>query len=455
MRTITSKIKLIGGILSLIIASIVAITVYINQTSKQDSVVINVAGKERMLTQQIAKEVLWLQTRNSADISALDAAQNEFAKSLDDLMNGNAERGIYAPPKPSIDERLSQVASLWQTYANHVNRFKELLAEVSKLKARLQSENEAILLISDQVVKQMVDEGLEGVIIDDAGRQRMLTQRIGFSATQYLITGESKYLTQFQKAYGLYGGTLKRFVDDKLLQRQSNLHTLLTENDAQWLKYSDYMFELMEKQQQMNDTVSHIKELNIVLLETMDSAVEAYSVNSEAQRNFLQYFQYAASLVALIFMLYAAHLTRQIQGDFELFLDRSRSMADSLKLAEETVRYEPTMETVQTDELSQASMHMSHFVDKINIILQHAQQAIHESEQAANELASVTETMDEEFEGLGIDEASRKDIDRTIDKSEDIVIQTLEELSGTSKLLSKLQENLNRIVQNTEPRPHE
>ena len=35
--------------------------------------------------------------------------------------------------------------------------------------------------------------------------------------------------------------------------------------------------------------------------------------------------------------------------------------------------------------------------------------------------------MDEQFEGLGIDEASKKDIDRTIDKSEDIVIQTLEE----------------------------
>lgn len=453
MRTITSKIKLIGGMLSLIIASIVGITVYINHASKQDSIVINIAGKQRMLTQQIAKEVLWLQNRNDGDFKALDAARTEFGQSLEDLMNGNSERGIYAPPKQCITERLFQVSSLWKTFDDHVVRFKGLLVETNKLKESLPSENEAILMISDQVVKQMVNDGLEGAVIDDAGRQRMLTQRIGFSATQYLITGDSHYFTQFQKAYGLYGATLKRFEDNQVWYQRPELHRLLTENDTQWQEYSTYMFELMEKQKQLNEAVLHIKELNVVLLETMDSAVEAYSTYSEDQRFFLQYFQYAASLIALIFMLYAVYLTRRIQGDFELFLDRSRSMADSLKLAEETVRYEPTMETVQTDELSQASMHMSHFVDKINTILQHAQQAIHESEQAANELATVTETMDEQFEGLGIDEASKKDIDRTIDKSEDIVIQTLEELSGTSRLLSQLQANLNSIVTKTEPKP--
>jgi len=453
MGTITSKIKLIGGILSLIIASIVGITVYINHASKQDSVVINIAGKQRMLTQQISKEVLWLQNRTGDNFKALDDARNEFGASLNDLMKGNQERGIYAPPKQCIKERLSQVASLWKTFDAHVILFKSLLTEVNMLKETLPAENEAILMISDQVVKQMVKEGFEGTIIDDAGRQRMLTQRIGFSATQYLITGDSVYFTQFQKAYGLYGASLKRFMVDSALLQRPELHQLLLENDAQWQEYSSYMFKLMEKQRQLNDVVLYIKELNVVLLETMDSAVEAYSAYSEDQHTFLQYFQYVASLVALIFMVYAVFLTRRIQENFEVFLDHSKSMAESLPLAEETVRYEPTMEMVKADELSQASMHMSQFVDRINIILKHAQQAIHESEQAASELATVTETMDEQFEGLAIDAAAKKDIDRTIDKSEDIVIQTLEELSGTSRLLTQLQENLNSIVTKTGEKP--
>ncbi len=60
------------------IATIVAITVYINHASKQDSVVINVSGKQRMLTQKITKETFWLQHKMSTDFSILDEARSEF-----------------------------------------------------------------------------------------------------------------------------------------------------------------------------------------------------------------------------------------------------------------------------------------------------------------------------------------------------------------------------------------
>ena len=79
MKTITSKIKLIGGMLSFMIAIIVGITVYINHVSKQDSVVVNVAGKQRMLSQKITKEILWLHSHYDSDrVAVLNHSMNEF-----------------------------------------------------------------------------------------------------------------------------------------------------------------------------------------------------------------------------------------------------------------------------------------------------------------------------------------------------------------------------------------
>lgn len=454
MKTITSKIKLIGGMLSFMIAAIVGITVYINHVSKQDSVVINIAGKQRMLSQKITKEVLWLQNHYSdEEVAVMNISMTEFESSLHDLINGNDARGIYAPPKACIKERLYQVYSLWESFKTHLVAFQLLQQETWLAKAELFPENDAILEISDHVVKQMVADGLGGIYIDNAGRQRMLTQQMAFYATQYLITGELKNFTQFYNAYNLYGATLASFVSDASLQNHSELTDLLDTNDKGWAHYSGFIIDLMEKQKRINEHISRIKELNLVLLDMMDSAVSAYANYSEDQREFLQYFQYAASLIAVLAMFLSVKMTRRIEDDFGDFLRQSEAMASTISTESEG-ETAARQQMHQGDELTMASMHMNQFMSKMNMVLQHAQQAISESEKAARELADVSENMDSELQGLGIDEAAKKDIDRTIDRSEDIVIQTLEELSGTSKLLTQLQNNLNTIISKTSQKPH-
>lgn len=447
MYKITSKIKLIGGMLSLIIVAIVIITVVINQTSKQDSMVINVAGKQRMLTQKITKEVLWLQNRALPEFETLDASISEFEQSLEDLMHGNALRGIYAPPKACIRDGLVQVQSLWLPFREYLEAFKRLLGDTKVLKERLPEANEAVLEISDTVVKAMVAQKLEGRYIDDAGRQRMLTQKIAFHSSQYLITGNTDHVGIFFNAYGLYEATLERFLSDPLLNAHAQLRSVLTKNKEVWKAYTQTIMNLMEQQKQLNDTLTYITDINVVLLDTMDSTVDTYTKYSESQRSFLQNFQYAASLVALIIMLYSVLITRKIERHFADFLRHSEAMAATAD-EDETVQIENT----NKDELTLASMHMSQFVEKMNTVLTHAQQAIHESEQAARELAAVSESIDEELNELGLDEASKKDIDRTIDSSEDIVIQSLDELASTSKRLEQLQKNLNTIVSKTQQR---
>ena len=56
MSKIINQIRFIGGALSLIIITILFSILYINQKGKTDSAVINIAGKQRMLTQKISKD---------------------------------------------------------------------------------------------------------------------------------------------------------------------------------------------------------------------------------------------------------------------------------------------------------------------------------------------------------------------------------------------------------------
>ena len=435
------------------IASIVFITVYINHASTQDSVVINIAGKQRMLTQKVTKEVFWLQHHSADKYTTLNASIDEFKRSLHDLQNGNEKRKIYAPPKECIAEQLHQVNALWLTFEGYLNEFKTLLHKTKELKSIVPKESELILNISDNVVKQMVKENLEGKLIDDAGRQRMLTQKIAFYLSQYLINGKSEHATSFFHAYTLYKSTLERFLNNEILMQSTSLNTILKKNQQAWRKYETYIIDLMNKQRNLNKTLTQIKDINVVILDSMDSAVDAYSVYSGELRVQLQYFQYAASLIALLFMLYSARLTKNIEENFSDFLKHSEAMAVSLEDEGSIPLYKEECPAMENDELTLASMHISHFVDKMNTVIEHAQQAINESENAARELASVSEEIDDKLENLELDEESKKDIDKTIDTSEDIVIQTLEELSNTSKLLNKLQNNLNNVVEKTQHKP--
>ena len=54
-NTISTKIKLLGAIISIFMITILVTIIHLNNKNKKDAIVINIAGKERMLTQKISK----------------------------------------------------------------------------------------------------------------------------------------------------------------------------------------------------------------------------------------------------------------------------------------------------------------------------------------------------------------------------------------------------------------
>jgi nitrate/nitrite-specific signal transduction histidine kinase len=109
MNKITTQIKLIGFSLSIIAIALVLLTLFLNQRSKNDANVVNIAGKERMLTQKMAKELFLDATNKNGNFREFEAAKKEFLINLDSLMRGNTKDGITPPPTEEIRGKLISI----------------------------------------------------------------------------------------------------------------------------------------------------------------------------------------------------------------------------------------------------------------------------------------------------------------------------------------------------------
>ena len=71
-NTISTKIKLIGIFFIILMTSIIITTIYLNEKNKKDAQVINIAGKQRMLTQKISKNIFYIYHNNKHRIIGFD-----------------------------------------------------------------------------------------------------------------------------------------------------------------------------------------------------------------------------------------------------------------------------------------------------------------------------------------------------------------------------------------------
>ncbi len=134
-NTISKKIKTIGAILVFLMLSIIATTIYLNAKNKKDALIINIAGKERMLTQKISKNIFYLYHNGSRDFAELDNATEEFIYNLDSLKHGNTLRGISKVPTDNIANQIVKVEILWNNFYKNVQKIKSLLLEKQYLQS--------------------------------------------------------------------------------------------------------------------------------------------------------------------------------------------------------------------------------------------------------------------------------------------------------------------------------
>jgi len=442
---ISAKMRLAGGLLSFVIIFIISLTVMMNQMSKKDSYIINIAGKERMLSQKMSKEVFFIVHRHTNDFRELNTAVSLFENSLKDLLYGNDAKGIYAPQNDRIKAKLEEVMALWLPFREEVEALKTGVEEVRPDMEVLTQRIEKLLVLSDNVVQRMVGANLSNVHIDLSGRQRMLSQRMGLYVNRYLRTANAQDLLIYADAKTLYSKTIKSFLEDPAVKNAPEVYAIVKETNAYWEEYSVYLDRIIVGESEINKHMAFVYEKNVQLLNAMDEAVWLYTDHSEAKNDMFLKFQYIALIIGLIIIVYAFVMTKEIIEHLEGFVQKAKELAhgDISSFSTQPV----TLSANSEDELKEASTHISLFVQKVNLAMKDSEDALKKAENAVSQLQQLAEEVEDVIEDMGIDENEKKTFDKNVNATEDIAIQSAENLIHVNRMLQKLKRSLNAMVE--------
>jgi len=323
-NTISTKIKLIGILFIILMTSIIITTIYLNDKNKKDALIINIAGKQRMLTQKISKNIFYLYQNSKESYSELDSATVEFIYNLNSLKNGNNLIGIIKAPTDDIAKQISKVEILWNNFYSNINSFK-------------------------------------GIIIN----------------------------------------------------------------------------RTPENETELKSIVKSIYNTNNTLLNEVDNLVSMYTSYTEEKTNYLKYIQYIFGLTILFLMSYSFVQLRAMEENAKKFLELSKKIVQN----PEGEHLEP-IQIEAEKEIVEATDTINCFINKINSAMTYSSNAVEQSKNASIKLEEITD----EFDVIINELTNSAEISKHLDKSEDMVIQTQEELINSTKKLQELKNELDKLL---------
>ena len=319
---ISTKIKIIGILFALLMTSIIATTIYLNNKNEKDAMIINIAGKQRMLTQNISKNIFYLYSNPKSSQNELNSSIEEFIYNLESLKGGNSLGKLKESPNIQIDRQMLQIEYLWSIFYQNIVKFKELI------------------------------------------------------------------------------------------QNNSN-------------------------KQELQNIVNIIYETNPELLYEVDALVSLHTINSEQKIRFLKNSQYFFAILILFLIIYSFLELKTMEKNALKFIEESKKVMEQ--------NFEEPLKPLKIEaegELVEASNIFNRFLNKINSAIIDSNSALEQSKNASYKLEEISNEFDEIINEI----QNKSEISKQLNRSEDIAIQTQEQLLHSSKRLNELKNELEKII---------
>jgi len=323
--SVSKTIKILGALLILTIFAVIFVTIYLNQKNVKDALIVNIAGKQRMLTQKITKNIYFLYQTKQSNFAEMDKAISEFKFGLNTLKNGHKNLGISPAPTEPIKMQMEKVSILWEAFFENSKEFKEAL--------------------------------------------------------------------------------------------------------------------LNNNIQRINATLEYINNSNNELLEEVDLVVSLYTEHIEKKTAFIKNFQYTSFGFLFVFALYSLVQLKQIEAHAREFMEKSKQI-----VSRNIEDLEP-MDVEGEKEFVEVADNLNCFISKVSSAVNYSQNALEESKKASQKLESLTD----EFDTIINEIENRSEVMNQIDKSEDIVIESTEELIKSTKKLQNLKAELDKLLVSCKP----
>jgi len=285
MKTIQSKLIVVLAIF--LVLSIVGTCITVSFLSKQkaDGVVINLAGKQRMLTQKMSKESLAL-SQGTGSKESLQKTVNLFDKTLKGLISGDTQLGLPPTQKIEIVNQLNHVQKLWKDFRLNLSVVLANAAETTAALSYLNNNNIKLLKEMNKAVGMLESNSFDSKTVNLAGKQRMLTQKM-VKETLGLLQGSTSSDT-LKGTSTLFDKTLKGLIsgDSDLglaAMTDSAILAQLTSVQVLWKDFNGNVGTVLKLAPETNNAMAYINGNNVELLKEMNKAVGMYEKQSKGK----------------------------------------------------------------------------------------------------------------------------------------------------------------------------
>jgi len=252
--------------------------IQINQTKQQSALIINISGKQRMLTQKMTKEALFIAKgiHTEKNIQNLKKTTKLFENRLQSLINGDTSLNIPKTTDKEILDQLTKVSALWTLLKLNMSQVIEGKANQKTFEA-IANDNVLLLKSMDEAVDMYTIKSNFykknpnlAEQINLSGKQRMLTQKM--TKELLLVANDIKpneNRKNTQETGTLFEVTLKNLMDTT--KDEKIIKQLYVVAEA-WAKYRTIIKMVNTSENSLN----RLDKLNMPLLKKMNIAVEMY-----------------------------------------------------------------------------------------------------------------------------------------------------------------------------------
>jgi|GEM_PF-1130674 len=279
------KLYILSLFLFLTTIGIVVYTAIALEKQKGDSLVVNVAGKQRMLTQKLTKLIMELQLGDLSKTEEIQDVQSKFSQVIKGLRIGDLELNLPPAESPQILFKIKNVEKKWETFDEKINMVISYAPSVQEDLENIISKNVRLFNEANQLV-ELLGEKMDSKTVSVAGRLRAITQRVSKSVLQFnhfrtsdSIDEGNKFIDlQYKIINGLLNGApelnIKRVNDIAIRQK-------IEEFKTHWQEFSGHAETIFNIVPIMNSASIYISKNNQELLTNMDIVVQEMTRNSQ------------------------------------------------------------------------------------------------------------------------------------------------------------------------------
>ncbi len=245
---------------------------------------INLAGKQRMLTQRISKLAIECTLEIIPD-SCIKLKQfiQLYHKTLLGFKNGDKELGLEASKNKEALAQIDKLLKLWKPFSEAAMKVQNSRGKDKKALEYILAHNEELLKESDNLVKIFDKINQKNVnyiekaeinIVDIAGRQRMLTQKMTKEFLAYDIMKKKEYKAKMEKTIKLFDNSLKDLLNgNKKLLLPKATNPVIIKQLKKVSKLWQKIMPFYNKNNISQKELVLLLEANPILLKEMDKAV--------------------------------------------------------------------------------------------------------------------------------------------------------------------------------------